>query len=700
MAASISINSMQVDFVSVLAMEHTGMAKIFKSLEVTGIKGFLEASSFVFEGAVTEFFANVKGYCGDDCQTVVDMHRRFSGNDVPFRAPNKKKEMNMEYRLLHDIVAKALCAKAGLFDVVTSEKFDLMVAISAGLKVKWVQVLFQTLVAMVHTPTKQSQGFAVQVSVLLQRPVKVNLGEVVKLHPQKVLNSKSVHTYMNKNLNVVTIDESSKQTEDTASEIGGGYAEASGGLEPSCSSEVQVCVQLRCGFVPVGEAEERWHCPKAQIGYRVIRLGVYSVSSSDIPAEIEAVSTADATVVNMETTPEVERPADDTSTAADQEEHVECRNQTEMEDVTKKGDIMVRSGPEQPTQPSIISAGNSVHAPMQLGDKLGYALFAEDLPSGQREGITTIPRQNKPLRGALPYGTSRNPGEGGTTNPPIRTLALIPMADPDPASRRGSGRTKFGITDSACMNQLIVVSVQYGPFNPYIPIRSTTIGKLRVAIDPIAIHTSWRSNSDIASVTSIGYPRMSANGESSTTMHRLLHASGSHPIPPPNDPKTNQYNQDLGLIHSINGNHLESPNEGSSIDHQVTIYLHAQNITMFPTNETWYFASQILVSSSGSLILILTAQSTRNMFRIHSLYSTQLLINVRTNQYNQDLGLIHSTNGNHLESPNEGSSIDHQVTTYLHAQKIPMFPTNETWCFALQMLVSSSGGLILIRCVS
>ncbi|KZV18935.1 hypothetical protein F511_24438 [Dorcoceras hygrometricum] len=50
--------------------------------------------------------------------------------------------------------------------------------------------------------------------------------------------------------------------------------------------------------------------------------------------------------------------------------------------------------------------------------------------------------------------------------------------------------------------------------------------------------------------------------------------------------RTNQYNQDLGHIHSTNGNHLESPNDGSSIDHQVTIYLHAQNITMFPTNET------------------------------------------------------------------------------------------------------------------
>ncbi|KZT76899.1 ABC transporter family protein [Dorcoceras hygrometricum] len=58
--------------------------------------------------------------------------------------------------------------------------------------------------------------------------------------------------------------------------------------------------------------------------------------------------------------------------------------------------------------------------------------------------------------------------------------------------------------------------------------------------------------------------------------------------------RTNQYNQDLGLIHSTNGNHLESPKECSSIDHQVTIYLHAQNITMFPTNETWSLLNAIV----------------------------------------------------------------------------------------------------------
>ncbi|KZV28227.1 hypothetical protein F511_02097 [Dorcoceras hygrometricum] len=154
------------------------------------------------------------------------------------------------------------------------------------------------------------------------------------------------------------------------------------------------------------------------------------------------------------------------------------------------------------------------------------------------------------------------------------------------AAAAGGARRRRRITDSACKNQLIVVSVQYGPFNPYISIRSTTIGKSRVSKDPITMHTSWRSNSDIASVTRV------------SMTFRVV--------------RTNQYNQDLGLIHSTNGNHLESPKEGSSIDHQVTIYLHAQNITMFPTNETWYFASQILVSNSGGLILILTAQSTRN----------------------------------------------------------------------------------------
>ncbi|KZV38400.1 hypothetical protein F511_22170 [Dorcoceras hygrometricum] len=119
-------------------------------------------------------------------------------------------------------------------------------------------------------------------------------------------------------------------------------------------------------------------------------------------------------------------------------------------------------------------------------------------------------------------------GEEGAACSSSRRLATSPH---DP----------LGITDSAYKNQLVVVSIQYGPFNTHIPIRSTTIGKSRVAKDPIAMDTSWRSNSDITSITSIGYQRVKASGESSTAKHRLLHASGPHPIPPPNDPKLTSF---------------------------------------------------------------------------------------------------------------------------------------------------------------
>ncbi|KZV30934.1 hypothetical protein F511_24614 [Dorcoceras hygrometricum] len=80
--------------------------------------------------------------------------------------------------------------------------------------------------------------------------------------------------------------------------------------------------------------------------------------------------------------------------------------------------------------------------------------------------------------------------------------------------------------------------------------------------------------------------------------------------------RTNQYNQDLGLIHSTNGNHLESPNEGSSIDHQVTIYLHAPNITMFPTNETCWFVINQLSFKLTSLSWFVLYQLSSDMVSI------------------------------------------------------------------------------------
>ncbi|KZV30024.1 carboxyl-terminal-processing peptidase 1, chloroplastic [Dorcoceras hygrometricum] len=158
--------------------------------------------------------------------------------------------------------------------------------------------------------------------------------------------------------------------------------------------------------------------------------------------------------------------------------------------------------------------------------KSGPRLKSRLLRQSALEKVMNLSRTESPRRGGWNksnHGNGRRTAAGG---------ARV-------GGRRGEGDERLatsphdplGTIDSACKNQLVMVSIQYGPFNTYIPIRSTTIGKSRVARDPITIHTSRRSNSDITCVTSIGYPRTKASGESSTTKHRLLHASGPHPIP-------------------------------------------------------------------------------------------------------------------------------------------------------------------------
>ncbi|KZV17970.1 hypothetical protein F511_39610 [Dorcoceras hygrometricum] len=138
----VSWNRSEVEFESMLAMEHTGMTRMFKYLEDTGLKGFLQ-------------------------DTVMEMRNRFSTADVSFKAPSKKREIKIEYRLLHDMFAKSLCAKSGSFDTVTSEKFDLMIAISAGLTVNWVKILFRVLLNMLITSTGSVVDFYVPVILYL-----------------------------------------------------------------------------------------------------------------------------------------------------------------------------------------------------------------------------------------------------------------------------------------------------------------------------------------------------------------------------------------------------------------------------------------------------------------------------------------------------------------------------------------------------
>ncbi|KZV22780.1 hypothetical protein F511_15525 [Dorcoceras hygrometricum] len=124
MASSRFVNALQVEFESVLTLEHTGMTRMFKSLEDAGLKGFLEVPTSVYEDAVTEFFVNPKviavmilsfvcnkkmaitedvfsttfrlptegmtGFLDIPKDRVMEIHSRYSATDVPFRARSKK----------------------------------------------------------------------------------------------------------------------------------------------------------------------------------------------------------------------------------------------------------------------------------------------------------------------------------------------------------------------------------------------------------------------------------------------------------------------------------------------------------------------------------------------------------------------------------------------------------------------------------
>ncbi|KZV29341.1 hypothetical protein F511_18492 [Dorcoceras hygrometricum] len=193
--ASFVVNTLQVNFDSVLNMDNAGMVKMFKSLEESGLRGLLGVSGSVFEDALSHFSQTQRSslgqyFSGLPSKAVVDMKLLFSATDAPFKPSNKNKDMKIEYRLLHDIVAKSLSAKAGSFDAVTTEKFEMMVVIRVTLKVNWAHVLFNTLAAMVSTPGKQSQGYAVQLSLLLETLVKADHGESVALHTLKSLTNK------------------------------------------------------------------------------------------------------------------------------------------------------------------------------------------------------------------------------------------------------------------------------------------------------------------------------------------------------------------------------------------------------------------------------------------------------------------------------------------------------------------------------
>ncbi|KZV45479.1 hypothetical protein F511_15846 [Dorcoceras hygrometricum] len=233
MAASFYSNSIHVVFDSVLAMDEPGMVLMFQALVASGLQGFLGCSAVVYEEALVEFFANgrvrdglvvssVDGVIveiseelfaetfelpvdglGDLSEmpkdVIFDARSIVSLSGEPISLSGRKNQMKFEFRLLCDIMAKAISVKAGSFNAITVEKFSLMTAVVCRIKMNWAKFLFSILKKMVTPGSKQAKGFAIQISLLLATIPTLELGESSEFPASKILSKKTVHRFVSIN---------------------------------------------------------------------------------------------------------------------------------------------------------------------------------------------------------------------------------------------------------------------------------------------------------------------------------------------------------------------------------------------------------------------------------------------------------------------------------------------------------------------
>ncbi|KZV26843.1 hypothetical protein F511_43108 [Dorcoceras hygrometricum] len=203
---------------------------MFKALEASGLRKFLGCESILYDKELGDFFdtalvqgEDITGVISGKFVTisptlfstvfdlptegitnfsevpkdkVYDARSIFSQKGLQIDVHGKKKFMKHEFRLLNDILAKAITVKAGSFDSVTVERFQMMTAVQYGLKVNWGKVLFNVLKDMVDRTQKKAKGFAAQIGVLLKGIPAIPMGDGVPFPSAKVLSMRTVHTYI------------------------------------------------------------------------------------------------------------------------------------------------------------------------------------------------------------------------------------------------------------------------------------------------------------------------------------------------------------------------------------------------------------------------------------------------------------------------------------------------------------------------
>ncbi|KZV31452.1 hypothetical protein F511_38298 [Dorcoceras hygrometricum] len=741
MASSLISSSHHVDFDSVFGMDDAALIQMFESLIATGLKEFLGCPAVFYEAALIEFFTN--GSVTEDGMvvstirgTTVEISESFFAFDLPtegltdlsdvpknlvFDARSlfsdskeqvsiscMKKELKIQYRLLHDILAKTFYVKDGSFDAVTRDRFMLMTAITCDVKVNWSNLLFNVLKEMVTPGSRQAKGFAIQICEILKTIPGLVLGESRVFPASRVLTDKTIHRYVAVNYKVGgEADTDAPRVKKTPVKKAVSHRRPAVDIEtaPVVKKKrttkgkplviAQETVPLQIVEAAADAQVEQPPVPKRKSQKRKRRL-VLSADNETINAPTDHPDAAVETTVDEHPAAEVgstgeKQPAVEVAPATDDPDAVikKVLNQLDVVFQTDDGeqpqgtvveetvvaakephwfdlpydDLIAKWDAERPvvtasdTDEDVETMDNSFRSVQIAQNTVSVAQFVQmiDEPSSSESSSddismdfadqdTTAATSHSPptisadvqnvlaqLRASvdliqfellehkdvlgnhggsgsrLPARQRKNKNWAGRRSIQFKTnhamtihrvflgvTFLATRAWLRPVSRGnrhftvGSDRLRQSGSRTPqhspqVLNTLSSISVRESRIQYLCDpqwFRDTASRGPTTIVAPESQFPTCPSDHD-----SIGYPRMSASGESSTTMHRLLHASGSHPIPPPDDSKTNQYNQDLGLIHSTNGNHLESPKEGSSIDHQddvkkirETLSLHINNL--------------------------------------------------------------------------------------------------------------------------
>ncbi|KZV58648.1 hypothetical protein F511_43345 [Dorcoceras hygrometricum] len=207
------------------------MQKMFKALETSGLRGFLGCKPVLYQSELGQFFdtalvqdEDITGAISGKYFTVTPSRRMFSKSGEHVDTHGKKIFLKYEYRLLNDILAKSIMVKAGSFDAVTNERFQMMTAIHFGLKINWGsfdavtnerfqmmtaihfglkinwgKVLFSVLNGMVDRTVKKAKGFGAQISVLLNSDPVLSMGNATSFPSSKILSPKVVLAYISSN---------------------------------------------------------------------------------------------------------------------------------------------------------------------------------------------------------------------------------------------------------------------------------------------------------------------------------------------------------------------------------------------------------------------------------------------------------------------------------------------------------------------